>query len=409
MIRNSVDRDLRRRAEQVIPGGMWGHMDAHKLPDGYPQFFSRAEGARVWDADGKDYVDLMCSWGPMILGYRHPAVEAAAERQTALGDCMNGPSGVLVELAELVTATVPHADWTLFQKNGTDATTTCVTVARAATGRRKVLVARGAYHGAAPWCTPTQAGVTPEDRANLIVFEYNDCASLEAACEQAGQDVAAILVTPIRHDLSRDIEIASPEFAACARRLCDDAGAALIIDDVRAGFRLHLGGSWEPYGIRPDLSAWSKAIANGRALSAVTGREWLRDGARSIFVTGSFWYGAASMAAAIATITTLRDEDGIAHMQAMGERLREGLAEGARHHGVAIRQTGPVQMPMVLFEDDPGFEKGNLFCAVALRHGAYFHPRHNMFLSAAHGLDDINAALEAANAGFRSVAEASRV
>ena len=156
--------------------------------------------------------------------------------------------------------------------------------------------------------------------------------------------------------------------------------------------------------MRPDLSAWSKAIANGYALSAVTGRDWLRQAATEVFTTGSFWCSAVSMAAAVATLTELRRLDGPAHMRAMGERLRKGLAERAAHHGLAISQTGPVQLPTLLFEDDPEWRKGFAFCAEALRHGAYLHPKHNMFLSVAHTAADIDAALEAAEAGFRFVA-----
>src|SRR4051812_16765094 len=152
------DVALRARARQVIPGGLWGHMNAAKLPPGYPQYFTRGDGCRLWDADGREYLDFMCSWGPMVLGHHHPAVEAAAQRQAADGDCLNGPAPVLVELAELLVGLIPHADWCLLAKNGTDATTACVTIARAGTGRRKVLVARGSYHGAVPWCSPSLAG-----------------------------------------------------------------------------------------------------------------------------------------------------------------------------------------------------------------------------------------------------------
>ncbi|WP_201862216.1 aminotransferase class III-fold pyridoxal phosphate-dependent enzyme [Microvirga soli] len=401
---NSIDRSLRSRAEQVIPGGMWGHMSTRYLGDAYPQFFARAEGCRLWDVDGNEYVDLMCSWGPIVLGHHHPAVEDAARRQRERGDNMNGPADVLVELAELMVDTVPHADWVMLQKNGTDATTACVTIARAGTGKRKVLVARGSYHGAVPWCTPSLAGVTTEDRAHIIHFDYNDVPSLEAAVDQAGSDLAAIIVTAFRHDIGRDQEMPTVEFAQSARRLCDLQGAALIVDDVRAGFRIDLGGSWEPLGIRPDLSAWSKAIANGHSLAAVTGSNRFREAATKVYVTGSFWYGAVSMAAAVATITTLRDTQAIAHMRDMGQRLRSGMETLASRYGLALRQTGPVQMPMILFEDDPDFGKAALFCASALRHGAYFHPKHNMFLSAAHTPADINHVLAAAEAGFAAVA-----
>ena len=403
-ILNSADSALRERARRVIPGGLWGHLDAAKLPDGYPQFFARAEGCHLYDVDGRRFVDLMCSWGPIVLGHHHPAVEAAAQAQAALGDCMNGPAPVLVELAELVVELVPHADWCLFGKNGTDATTACVTIARAGTGRRKVLIARGAYHGAIPWCSPSVAGVTTEDRAHLLHYNYNDIASLEAAVEQAGDDLAAIVVSAFRHDMGQAQELPTPAFAQRMRALCDAAGAALVLDDVRAGFRLHLGGSWEPMRVRPDLAAWSKAIANGHPLSAVTGAERFRTAATAVFTTGSFWCGSVPMAAAVATLTELRRIDGPAYMQAMGQRLRDGLAERARHRGVRIDQSGPVQMPTLLFGGDVDWQKGFAFCAEALRHGAYMHPKHNMFLSCAHTEADVDRVLDAADAGFRHVA-----
>ncbi len=401
---NSTDASLRTRALRVIPGGLWGHLDVRRLPEGYPQFFARADGCRLWDVDGREFIDFMCSWGPVVLGHHAPVVEAAAREQADLGDCMNGPAAVLVTLAELVVEMIPHADWCLFGKNGTDATTVCVTVARAATERRKVIVARGAYHGSAPWCSPSVAGVTTEDRAHLIFFDYNDVASLEAAVESAGADLAAIVVSAFKHDMGLRLELPTQSFATRVRQLCDETGAALILDDVRAGFRLHLGGSWELLGVRPDLAAWSKAIANGHPLSAVTGGERFREAATKVFATGSFWCGAAPMAAAVATLTELRRIDGPARMKALGQRLRDGLAERARHHGVAIDQSGPAQMPTLLFADDVEWKKGFAFCAEALRNGAYFHPKHNMFLSCAHTEADIDLALAAADAGFRHVA-----
>src|SRR5215470_5336179 len=174
----TADSELRRRAAAVIPGGMYGHQSAGPLPPEYPQFMRSGRGATVWDADGNSYVDLMCSYGPVVLGHQHPAVEQAALAQAALADCQNGPGPVMVELAELLVSTVRHADWAMFAKNGTDATTMCCTIARALTGRPKILVARRAYHGAAPWCTPRPAGTTPQDRANLGYYEYNDLDSV---------------------------------------------------------------------------------------------------------------------------------------------------------------------------------------------------------------------------------------
>lgn len=398
-----IDLALRARAKQVIPGGMYGHQNAAPLPEGYPQFFARADGCHVWDVDGHEYVDLMCSWGPVLLGHHHAGVDAAYQKQAALGVSMNGPAPVLVELAETLVDRIAHADWAMFQKNGTDATTTCVTVARAGTGRRKILVAQGSYHGAVPWCSPSLVGVTTEDRAHVIQYQYNDIASLNAAVQEAGTDLAAILVTAFRHDIGRDQEMPTVEFAQALRTAATAADAALILDDVRAGFRLHAAGSWEALGVRPDLSAFSKAIANGYPLAAVTGNERFREGASRIYVTGSFWCEAPPMAAAIATLQETKASNTIAHLVAMGQRLRDGLATLSRQSGIGIRQTGPVQMPMVLFEDDPENAKGRKFCAATLRAGAYFHPRHNMFLSAAHQAKDIDKALSAAAAGFEAL------
>jgi glutamate-1-semialdehyde 2,1-aminomutase len=381
-------------------------MQAAGLPPGYPQFFARGEGSRLWDVDGRDYVDFMCAWGPVVLGHRHPAVEAAVRRQMDQGDCLNGPSERLVELAERLVGLVPHADWALFAKNGTDATTTCVTLARAGTGRRKILVAKGAYHGAVPWCSPSLLGVTAEDRAHILTFTYNDPDSLAAAVRQAGDDLAGILVAAFRHDYGRDQELPDPEFARLARRLCDAAGAALIVDDVRAGFRLTLRGSWDLVGVQPDLGAWSKAIANGYALAAVTGNDRFRAAAREVFVTGSFWCGAVAMAAALATLDVLERTDGPAHMARLGQRLRDGIAAQASAHGIGVRQSGPPQMPMVLFDDDADCRKGYRFATAALERGVYLHPKHNMFLSVAHSEADIDAALAATEAGFRALSGA---
>jgi glutamate-1-semialdehyde 2,1-aminomutase len=403
----AADRALRQRAKAVIPGGMYGHQSAGPLPPQYPQFMRSGQGARVWDADGNCYVDLMCSYGPILLGHQHPAVEQAARAQAALADCQNGPGPVMVDLAELLVDTVQHADWAMFAKNGTDATTMCCTIARAQTGRKRILAARGAYHGAAPWCTPRPGGTTPEDRANLGYYTFNNLASVRAAAEQAGDDLAAVLVSPFRHDAGYDQELVDPAFARGLRELCDAAGAALILDDVRCGFRLHLGSSWEPVGVAPDLSAWSKAIANGHPLAAVLGNDRFRDGARSIFVTGSFWFSAVPMAAAIATIGALRQEGAIEAMEHAGTVIRDGILSQAKSWALEVNYTGPVQMPYLTFAGDSDHALAGVFAAEAIRRGAYIHPRHNWFVSAALTDDDIAMVLAATDEAFGAVRQQS--
>ncbi len=397
------DRGWRKRAALVIPGGMYGHQSVNRLPDMYPQFMARAEGSKVWDVDGNEYVDLMCSYGPIILGHHHPGVDAAAAAQAGLADCQNGPGTVMVELAEKMVERVDHADWAIFAKNGTDATTTCVTIARAATKRSTVLVARGAYHGAAPWCTPNPNGVLAEDRAHLDHFVFNDLESVRDAVARHDGAIAGIVVSPFRHDARHDQELVDPEFARGLRQLCDDTGAMLILDDVRCGFRLADGGSWEPIGVAPDLSAWSKAIANGYALAAVLGNDRCRDAASQIFVTGSFWFSAVAMAASLATLDALVDEAAIEKMEQAGRRLREGLAAQAEAYNLAIKQTGPVQIPLLTFDGDQDFEMANVWANECLRGGAYVHPWHNWFLSAAHTTADIDRALLATDDAFGAV------
>jgi glutamate-1-semialdehyde 2,1-aminomutase len=401
------DHFLRARAEKVIPGGMWGHMSVAALPAGYPQYFSNAKGSRLTDVDGNKYVDFICGYGPIILGHKGEDVDTAFIAQLREIDLANGPSEKLVDLAELMVDIIPAADWAMFSKNGTDATTACVMIARSKTGRRKIAVARGAYHGAAPWCTPRLAGTTLEDRSHLVHFNYNDVNSLEAAVSSVGDDLAGILVSAFRHDTRVDQELPSPAFARAVREIANRTKSALILDDVRAGFRINLGGSWEPLEIHPDLSAWSKALGNGFPIAAVTGKNAYRDAAQQVFVTGSFWCGSAAMAAAHATILKLIRIDAISHMELLGNMLREGIQEQARQLGINVSQTGPVQMPQILFHEDPEFRLGNLFCTTALRHGVYLHPWHNMFLSAAHSETDIELALTATQYGLEAVAAAN--
>jgi glutamate-1-semialdehyde 2,1-aminomutase len=276
-------------------------------------------------------------------------------------------------------------------------------VARAATGRSKVLAAAGAYHGSTPWFTVRLDGVTAADRANMAYYTYNDLASVERAADEADGDVAAIIVSPFRHDAGFDQELVDPHFALGLRRLCDRIGAVLVMDEVRAGFRLNDGGSWESIGVNPDLSAWSKAIGNGYPLAAVLGSGSLADAAARIFVTGSFWFQAVPMAAAIATITAIREEGAVPAMERTGAMLRAGIERQAQDAGVAVRQTGPVQMPNLSFAGDENFARARAFCAAVVDHGVLVHPRHNWFVSAAHGDQDVNRILESTQHGFQAV------
>lgn len=396
---------LQARAARVIPAGMYGHQAVSQLGEGYPQFFREGSGAIVVDVDGREYVDLMCSWGPVILGHRDPTVEQAAAEQRALGDCLDGPSEQLVILAETLVEFIADADWAMLAKNGTDATTACLTIARKHTGRGIILAARGCYHGAAPWCTPIHDGTLATDRAGMRYFDYNDSADFDLALSAAGQDLAGVLLLPFRHVEGEDQKLVDAEFARHVRAACDAAGALLLLDDVRCGFRLAHGGSWEPIGVGVDLSAWSKAIANGYPLAAVTGSNLVREAAASVFLTGSFWMNSVPMAASVATLRRLQAIDGVAVMTRAGARLREGLLAQADAAGFAVRYTGPDVMPYMTFVGDAQYRMLRAFATEAMHNGVYLHPRHNWFMSCA--LDDgvVDRALAGTEPAFARVAK----
>jgi len=378
------DEEWRQRASQVIPGGMYGHMSTRALPEGHPQFFRSASGCRLTDVDGNEYIDFMCSYGPMIAGYGHPEIRAAADQQRREYDIGNGPSKEIVVLAETLTRQVNHADWAIFAKNGNDATTVCNMIARAKTGRRKILVAGGAYHGAQPWAARRTKGTPEEDYVHFPTYEFNNIDSVIDAAEQARGDLAGIMVSAFKHDAGQPQALTDPAFAQAIRRICDEHDAALILDDVRAGMRLSLDASWSEHGIQVDLSAWGKCIANGEPIAAVLGSDPWREAASRTFVTGSFWYQSAPMAATLATLKILSEQNAPVHIEKVGQQFRDGLAEIAQRHGHGLSQSGPPQMPTVMFDDDARFEKGNRFCQLALAEGVYLHPWHNMFLSLAH-------------------------
>ena len=402
-----ADHALRERAARVIPGGMYGHQSVAALPDGYPQYFTRAEGPWLWDTDGNLLLDLMCAYGPQMFGYGNADIDRAYIEQMSAGDAMTGPAPLIVDLAETLVSMVSHADWAMFCKNGSDATTMALMAARAHTGKTGVVRARGAYHGSQPWSNPRAGGIAPGDQAGQHICEYNDVASLEAAVAGAGKDLAAIFAAPYRHDVFVDQASPAPEYARRARELADETGALLIIDEVRAGFRIARDSSWAAIGVAPDLSCWGKCIANGHPISALLGSDKVRAAATRIYATGSFWFAAAAMAASLKTLELIRETDYLERILALGDRLRTGLDKLAGKHGFVLRQSGPVQMPQILFDNDADMRLGYYWSARMVKHGVYVHPWHNMFLSAAMTDANIDFALDAADESFRELAQAA--
>ena len=396
---------LFERAKKVIPGGIYGHQTPLMLTRGaFPSFFARGDGSHIWDVDGNEYIDYMCSYGPIVLGHRHPKVEEAARRQAELGNCFNAPGPIWVELAEYLVSITPFADWVVYAKNGSDVCTWAVEVARQATGRPKIAMCTGAYHGTHAWCTPLPGGVTPEDRANIAYFRFNDLESLRRVAEENRGQLAGVIISPFKHDAGHDSELPVEGFFSGVRKLCDDYAMVFILDDVRAGFRINLGGSGEFFGVKPDLSTYCKAIANGYPLAACLGRDSLKQAAQEVFFTGSYFTSAVPMAASLASIKELAASDGIERMRALGEKLRAGMLAQARDAGLEVTYSGPPAMPYMTFKDDhERFDRAKLFAGECSLHGVYLAPRHNWFLSAAHTESDIAHTLEVTHDAFAAV------
>jgi len=401
-------QELFERVNRVIPSGYPSHQNPLQLVHGQsPCFIERADGCRFWDVDGNEYIDYMCAYGPMILGYNNPKVEEAVAEQKKKGDCFNLPSPQWVDLAERMVGLIAAADWVTFGKNGSDACNHAVRVARAHTGRKKIIMAEGSYHGIGPWCTPDPTGIIDEDRVNVLPFPYNDVEVLKEIVETNKDDVAAIIITPFRHDYAHDQEMPTEAFINGLKRICQGDGPLLIMDDVRGGFRLHMAGSSELIGLKPHLTCFSKAMGNGYPISACVGLKELMDTASKVYFTGSFFSNAEPVAASLATIDEMVRTEALDHIFQMGEKLKQGMLDQAESLGLEISYTGPVTMPFMIIRGGKGFKNNRTFCARAYQEGVFFHPYHNWFVSAAHREEDIEETLVATQKAFEAVKKES--
>lgn len=392
---------LFRRAAAVIPGGIYGHTTpAATIPGAVPYFAAHGSGCRYLDVDGNEFIDLMGGYGPLVLGYHHPEVEAAADSARRLGAAFNHPTSLLVELAEKLTSRIDFADWAVFAKNGADLTTWAIMVAREVTGRPKILKIRGAYHGTHAWCTPGYGGLIAEDRAHIHDFPFNDVAALEALFAQHRGAVAGLILTPFHHPAFADSELPTPEFVAACNRLCREHGVLQILDDVRCGFRLSADGSHSVYGYNPDLAVYCKALANGHSISACVGRAPHKAAASRVFLTGSYWNDPAPMAAALATLDIIARDHIPEKLAATGQRFVDGFLSLGQKHGIPLIASGPPAMPYVRVADDPSFMRTQALCAAAIAKGVFLHPHHNWFISAAHTEADIDDALARVDRAF---------
>lgn len=396
---------LFERASSVIPGGIYGHVSpATVLPKKSPYYAERGEGAYYWDVDGNRYIDFMCGYGPAILGYRNSEVEEAVNQQRKSGGVFNHPTKKMVQLAEKLVENIDFADWAVFAKNGSDLTTWAVQVARESTFKKGIMKVKGAYHGVDAWCSPGKGGMIEEDLQFVYPFIWNDLESFNAVYEENLKDLSCVILTPYHHPVFEDNILPEEGFIQHIQKRCNHDGVLLILDDVRAGFRLHSGGSHRYFNFQPDIAVYCKALGNGYAISAACGKEEFKVPASRVFLTGSYWNDALAMSAAEKCIEIIERDAVPEKLRGMGNLLRIGLIEAAEKHGFQLTVSGPVSMPYVNFTNDKTLKKIQEFCSIAIDEGAFFHPHHNWFLGAAHTEKDIRDAISIADFAFSKMA-----
>lgn len=396
--------ELFQRASQVIPGGIYGHMSpVLTVPGAFPYYADRAEGVYYWDVDGRRYLDWLCAYGPIVLGYQNPDVEAASENQRLKGNCFNHPTESMVELAEELVNRVDFADWSVFGKNGSDMTTWTLQVAREFTQRKYIVRNTGVYHGTHAWCTPGHAGLIPEDREPILEFPWNDIEALKDLIQRYPNQIAALITGPFHYPAYGDSVMPAEGYFKELEVLCRKNGILIILDDVRGGFRLDRGGSHRILEFTPDLICFCKALGNGHPISAALGRKDLKVAASKVFLTGSYWNSAVPMVAALTTVRLLDQQNRIPQMKRIGEMLMGGLETTARTHGFTVKTSGHPSMPFMRFADETNFLKQQQFCSLMSEEGVFLHPHHNWFVSAAHTETHVQETLEKAGRVFQKM------
>lgn len=357
----------------------------------FPRYMSRAQGAYVWDVDGNRYVDFLLGYGPVILGHAHPGITQAVAKELGDGHCI-APlwSTRQVQLSELIRSVIPGAERTLLLKTGSDATSAAVRVARIHTGRDKVV--RWGYNGWHDWSVEQSSGVPSSTRAQTLLFEYGDPGSLRDLFRDYPTQVACVLMMPFEY------ETTTASYLAEIRLIAHEHGALFILDEMRSGFRMALGGAQEFFSVQADLVCLGKAMANGYSISALTGRADVLNCLSRTKVSSTYFANPADMVAALTTIQIVRDTDALHRVWALGSLLQEGLRVLVEEAQVPAEVVGYPPMPFLRFllsDPDTQLEMIRTFFTETTRRGVLLHPNHQWFLSAAHTEADIEFTLDA--------------
>jgi glutamate-1-semialdehyde 2,1-aminomutase len=422
-----------RRALRRIPGGVNSPVRAFGAVGGTPPFLASGRGAWVTDVDGNRYVDYVGSWGPLILGHAHPAVLEAVRKAASAGTSFGAPTRLEVELAERVCEALPSVERVRFVSSGTEAAMSALRLARAATGRKRILKFEGCYHGhadallvaagsgVATLGIPGSPGVPEELAALTLSVPYNDLDATRAAFSRFGPEIACAIVEPVAGNMG--LVLPAQGFLDGLRRLCDERGALLVFDEVITGFRVAWGGAQARYGVRPDLTVLGKIVGGGLPAAAYGGRrELMRRVAPEgpVYQAGTLSGNPLAMAAGLATLAELRKRGVYEALEERSRELASGLSALASEAGVDLAtaaigglfgfffHAGTVRS----FDDARKADAGRFrrFFAAMLARGIYLAPSpyEAAFVSLAHGRRELRLTLEAARAAFRAAAAVDR-
>lgn len=369
---------------------------------GYPVFVERAAGPYLWDVDGNRYIDYLLGYGSVILGHADPVVTAEATRavETGVNPTLLCPSQLA--LAEKLVSVSPCAELVTFLKTGSDAVSAAVRLARAVTGKTHVL--QWGQHGWHDWYALSSPGVLPDTKARTHALAYNDLADAERLFAHLAGDVAAVVMMPY------EIEVPELGYLESMRQLTHQHGALFVLDEIRSGFRIALGGAQEYFGVVPDLATFSKGLANGHAISVLAGRERYMKRILDVRLTVTYYRSADAMAAGLATIADLEANDGPARLAALGERLMTGMTDAAARAGVPATAIGFPATPFLEFgyESKVARERAmRRFCNGMLTRGVMMTPAHHWFLCTSMDESDVDHTLQAAAAVFGEMARST--
>lgn len=402
--------ELFEEAKTLVPGGVLGARKPGDFIMGeYPIFLEYGKGCRLIDVDGNEFIDFLCGYGPIILGYREDEVDDAVIRQMKdKGFCFSLTQPYQNELAKKLNALVPSAELSIFLKTGSDATTASIRIARAYTGRVKVM--RCGYHGWHDWCVEMKGGIPEKFYDDVHEFHYNDLDMIADLMKKHGDQTAAIIMTPFGHPLHQKMQVPKPGFLEGVRELADKYGAVLIYDEVRTCFRLRMGGAQELYGVTPDLTVLGKGMANGHAISVVTGKKDVMMAAASkLFISSTFFPNSDGYIAALKTIEIMEREKVIDNIWDKGSRLMKRIQNIIdKYENTGAELTGVAPMFFVTFtKGDPAMQKDKRtdFYTQMIRKGFFFTPHHHAYVSFRHTEEDLDLTVKAMEESMAYVSE----